>query len=65
MAKSRLPLPTGNSTAKKLLVTVVLIALVAVVVRYPADAASAAIGVGRAASAVVDGFATFFRVLAN
>ncbi len=65
MAKSALPLPTGNGTAKKLLVTALLIALVVVVVRYPVEAAGAATDAGRAAGAVVDGFVTFFRALAN
>lgn len=62
MAKSSVPMAkSGNSALSKLVSAVVLVALVALVVKHPVDAAHATTGGFNALADIVDGLTTFLQ----
>ncbi|MEV0065375.1 hypothetical protein [Amycolatopsis sp. NPDC050768] len=64
MAKNSFPgLKTGSSPLAKLISTVVVLALLVLVVKYPSDAASAVHGAASVGSDAIDGVVSFFRGL--
>lgn len=67
MAKNSnmIPMPTGSSVLPKLVTAAVLLALVAIVVKHPGDAATWTKAIFGGAVDVIDGIATFIRQVAN
>ncbi|QYN16847.1 hypothetical protein [Amycolatopsis sp. DSM 110486] len=66
MAKSQIPgFKTGGGALRKVLGACVALALLALIVHYPADAASWAKGAAGTAGGAIDGLVTFFRNLGN
>lgn len=60
---TQIPMPTGGGPLRKIVGVAVVIALLVIVVKYPADAADAATSVGRFAGELIDGLWNFFRQL--
>ncbi|WP_435070732.1 hypothetical protein [Amycolatopsis thermoflava] len=60
------PLPTsGGSVLKKLIGGLVTLAIIAIVIKHPSDAATWVRAVSSAATEAIDGVATFFRQVAG
>ncbi|WP_431901284.1 hypothetical protein [Amycolatopsis thermoflava] len=64
MAKQTFPgLKTGSGLLPKVATALVVLALLAIVVKHPADAATWAKSLGSGIGAIIDGIATFVRQL--
>jgi hypothetical protein len=60
---TQIPMPTGGGLGRKIVGLAVVIALLVIVVKHPADAAAAATGVAEFAGDVVDGLWSFVQQL--
>jgi hypothetical protein len=65
MSKKSVIPAAGGSVLPKVIGTLVIIALLVVVVKYPADSAEWVKGIGGIVATVVDGIASFFRAIAS
>lgn len=62
MPKNMMPMaPSGRGLLSKVVGTLVLVAVVMLVVKYPADAAHMGLGAWHLLTTVVSGLVTFFR----
>lgn len=65
MAKSAFPMKTGSGLLAKVVGALVAVTVVALVVKHPADAASAVTGLFHLVSHVVDGVSSFLGQIAR
>lgn len=61
MARNMTPMKTGGGVLGKLVGVLIVLAMVALVVGHPADAATWVVGVVHLLGRVVGGFSTFLR----
>ncbi|WP_216210577.1 hypothetical protein [Amycolatopsis aidingensis] len=62
--KNTFPMPTGSSAKPKVIGTLVALGVLVFVVKYPSEAADAALGLFGLVEAAVEGIAGFIRQLA-
>ena len=65
MAKSAFPMKTGSGLLSKLIGTLIVIAILAMVIKEPANAASFVTGAFHLASGAIDGISTFLSQIAK
>lgn len=65
MAKrgTQIPIPTGGGLLRKIIGLAVVIALLVIVIKHPADAAAAATSAARFVGSVIDGLWSFVQQL--
>jgi hypothetical protein len=63
MAKNMFPMKTGGNLLNKIIGTVIVLSVLALVIEHPADAAHAVTGLFRTIDHVIDGVSDFLRKL--